>query len=121
MTQQFKLAIADVVDVAIKFKVQDGGVAKPHSFTLIGGRMSQQEVRAVAADNDTPVKDFLLERITGWRGQRLVIDKSNGEPVPFSPEAFECLLTLPGMEMIAYHAYLRANVLSDSAEGRAGK
>lgn len=117
----YKLNIANVVDVAVKFRLQDGGVSKTHSFTLIGSRMSQKEVRAVAEDQDTSVKEFLLERITGWRGQRLVVDDSNNEPVPFSPEAFECLLTLPGMEMVAYRAYLNANVLADTAEGRAGK
>jgi hypothetical protein len=117
----YKLAIANVVDVAIKFKVQDGSVAKTHSFTLIGKRLSQEEVRAIGADHDTSVRDFLLQQVTGWRAQRLVVDDSNGEPVAFSPEAFECLLSLPGMELVAYRAYLETLALSDSREGREKK
>lgn len=117
----YKLAIASLVDVAIKFKVQDGGAVKTHAFKLIGKRKSQDEVRKIAADDDTTVKEFLLENITGWREQRLVLNEASGEPAPFSAEAFECMLSLAGMEVIAYRAYLAANVLADTAEGRAGK
>ncbi len=118
---KLKLAVAAVVDVAVKFKLQDGSDTKTHAFTLIGRRMTQQELRDIAGDDSTSVREFLQKQITGWRGQRLVVDEDSEEPVPFSPEAFECLLTLPGMEMVAYRAYLNACVLADTAEGRAGK
>ena len=117
----FKLAIAPIVDCAVKVKVQDGSDAKTHAFTLIGKRITQQELRDVHADETTSVRDYLRQQITGWRGQRLVVDESSGEPVPFSAEAFDCLLTLPGMELAAYRAYLAACVAADTAEGRAGK
>jgi len=119
--RMFKLAISNVVDCPVKFKVQDGSDTKTHAFTLIGKRITQQELRDAHADDTTSVRDYLKAQITGWRGQRLVVDGDSGEPAAFSVEAFECLLTLPGMEAVAYRAYLAANVLADTAEGRAGK
>lgn len=116
----FKLAIANVVEIPVRFKVQDGGTTKTHAFTLIGDRLDQQQVRDLAKDDETTVKELLMQRLTGWRAQRLVLDDSD-QPAPFSPEALECLLSLPGMEMVAYRGYLQALAVADTSEGREKK
>ncbi|WP_157991425.1 hypothetical protein [Caldimonas tepidiphila] len=117
----FKLTVADIIELPIKITLNDAGKTASHFFHLSAQRISQEEGRealqALQA-NELETKDFLLEKVCGWRGQRLVVDDS-GEPARFSREAFECLLSLAGLPAIVWGAYLRALVLSDGSEGRA--
>ena len=103
----YTLAIADVVELHLKAAVNDGGQDRTFAFHLRAKRMPQQALRDALADKDLTVKDFLREKITGWRGQRLVLGE-DGEPAPFGPEALDCMLSVVGMETLVLNAYLKA-------------
>lgn len=114
----YKLTIANVIELAVKFTVNDAGKTVPHAFTLSAHRMTQDELRATLKDGELPTRDLLHQRVIGWRGQRLVVDDGNA-PADFNPESFDCLLSLVGMESIVLSAYLKAVVLADSQAEKA--
>lgn len=99
----FKLAIEDTVEVPVKFTLKDGRVNKPFNFTLTARRPAKEEAEALS---DLTIKDFLLSNITGWSGQRLVLD-DNGEPANFSRDAFEYMLSTTGVLRMCWDAYLK--------------
>lgn len=116
----FKLVIGDVLDVAVKGSVKDGAATVPFSFTLQMKRLPVEQYReAIKPENDMLVREFLVDNVQGWRGQRLVLDDDE-QPAGYSPEAFACLLTLVGMEQTCVTAYLQALQVSDTAAGRRG-
>lgn len=114
----YKLTIADVIELPIKFTLNDAGKTSIHAFTLRARRMTQDELRVTLKDGELPTRDLLHERITGWRGQRLVVDDADA-PADFNPESFDCLLSLVGMESIVLSAYLKGVVLADSQAEKA--
>jgi hypothetical protein len=104
----FRLVVADVVDFPVKFTVNDGGASKPFAINLQAKRLPQDAFRRLAeGGSDATVGEFLAEHVTGWRGQKLVVDDA-GQPADFSPEAFACLLSLVGVAGLAFAAYLEA-------------
>ena len=104
----YKLVIADIVDVPIKFTANDGGKTVSFFFHLTARRMPQSEFKALIEEADgRTVAEFLSAQITGWRGQRLVVDEA-GAPAEFSPEAPECMFSLVGLPGIALAAYIEA-------------
>ncbi len=99
----FTFAVGDTVTVPVKFTMREHAVDKLFSFTLTGQRKTQDEIEE---QPELSVKDFLLENISDWSGQRLVI-LDNKEPAPFSKDAFEFMLKQPGMLGIVWAAYTR--------------
>lgn len=114
----YKLTVADVIELPVKFSLNDAGKTQSHSFHLSAKRMSQESLRAVMDDEGRKTRDLLQEQITGWRGQRLVVDDSE-QPADFNADAFDCLLSLVGMEQIVLVAYLQGLSLADSQSGKA--
>lgn len=100
----FKLVIADVVDVPVRCTFGN----KDFSFTLHARRDAQPLLDA-ALREDGATSDFMRERVTGWRGQTLVIDDATGAPAEFSAEAFDVMLSVAGMPRTLFLAYLEAN------------
>lgn len=114
----YKLTVGDVVEVPVKGALKDGARDVPFSFTIAAKRIPIAEYRsALGEGSDLTVREFLQAYVTGWRDQRLVVD-DDGQPAPFGPEAFECLLSLVGMEQTILGAYLRALQVSDTSAGR---
>ena len=101
----FTLAIENVVEVPVKFTLKVGKVNKPFNATLTARRLSKEESDNMAADQS--IKDFLLDNVTDWREQRLVLDGVTGEPAPFSREAFDAFLSVSGVLGICWNAYMR--------------
>jgi hypothetical protein len=114
----YKLTISDVVELPVKFTVNDAGKTVSHSFILSAKRMDQKLLRDTLNDSDKLTREVLQERVVGWRGQRLVVDE-NDAPADFSAEAFDCLLSLAGMEAVVLNAYLGALALADTSAGKA--
>lgn len=114
----YKLTISDVIELPVKFTLNDAGKTVAHSFTLSARRMDQQLLRDTLQDSSKLTRDVLQEHVTGWRGQRLVVD-DNDAPADFSHEAFACLLSLAGMEAVVLNAYLGALALADTSAGKA--
>jgi hypothetical protein len=114
---KYRLIVADKIKLPIRLSLNDNGKKAEHKFSLTAARISQDEVRALMADDGT-VRDLLVRKISGWEGQRLVIGDDD-EPAPFSVEALEVLLSLPGVDSIVFGTYLRELAVTDSSEGKA--
>lgn len=99
----YKLAIGNVVHVPVKLTMKDGAVNRTFEFTLTANRKTPEETDALG---DVPVKDFLLDNVTDWSGQRLLLTESD-EPAAFSRDAFGYMLKLPGLLGVVWLAYQR--------------
>lgn len=97
----FKLAVGNVVDVALKLEVF--GQVLP--LTLVCDRD-----KATAAADELWVMDaaqaatFLRSVVTGWKDQRLVLDEA-GAAADFSPQALDFLLAQDGAPQALAGAY----------------
>lgn len=106
-TQEFKLAIEDVMTVKVKLQILSGGVWKKFDYTLYAKRMDQDAVTTVhKVDGEQPVAEFVEKVATGWEDQRLVLNADN-TPAAFSPAALKALLSVPGVATLTYQAYMR--------------
>lgn len=101
----FKLAIDNVVEVPVKFTLKVGKVNKPFNAILIARRLTKEESDAMSAD--LSIKDFLLDNVSDWREQRLVLDDATGEPAAFSRDALDAFLSVSGVLAICWSAYTR--------------
>lgn len=99
----FKIAVANVVKVPVKFTLKDGSVNKLFSFELTATRRTPEEIEE---QPEVTIKDFLLEVVTDWSGQRLIL-QDNNEPAPFGKDAFEYMLKQPAVLMVVWTAYQR--------------
>lgn len=102
----YTLAIDDFVTVPVKFTLKDKGVNKLFGVTLECRRLSQDEISEKLAEKESKVKDFVAEVVTGWSGQRLVLDEG-GQPAEYSPEALGVMLNAAGVAMSCFNAYLK--------------
>lgn len=102
----FTLAIQNTAEVAVKFTLKDGKALKTFAFTFTAERLEQDEISARLEDKEKKVRDFMSEVITGWSGQRLVLDK-DGEPAEFSREALDAMLNVAGVAVVLFNAYLK--------------
>lgn len=99
----FKIAVSNVVVLPIKFTMKDGTTNKLFAFTLTAARKTQEEIEE---HPEQTIKEFLLENVTDWQGQRLVLLENN-EPAAFSREALDYMLKQPGLLSIVWAAYGR--------------
>lgn len=103
----YKLAIDDVVEVPVKFTIKSGRVIKPFTFTLTCTRLfDHDEITARLEEKENKFKEFMAGLVTGWSGQRLVLDEA-GQPVEFNDEALNAMLSVPGVAKQCYDAYMR--------------
>jgi hypothetical protein len=98
-----KIAVGNVVQVPVKFTMRDGSVDKLFSFSLTAERRTPEEVEA---QPELSVKDFLLDNVTDWSGQRFVLLENN-EPAPFSRDNFGFMLMQPGVLGTVWLSYQR--------------
>ena len=99
----FKIAIGNIVQVPLKFTMRDGSVDKLFQFHLTAVRRTQEEIEA---QPELTIREFLLDNVTDWSGQRLVL-LENGEPAAFSRESLDFMLKQPGVLVVAWAAYQR--------------
>ncbi len=102
----YTLAIEDTVEIPVKFTLKVKGVAKLFAFTLTADRLAQDEISARLEDKESKVRDFIAEVVTGWSGQRLVLD-AEGQPAEFTPEALSSMLNVAGVAGVIFSAYLK--------------
>ena len=103
---KFVLAVEDTVEFLVKFSVKSKGVLKTFSATLEATRLTQPEISERLDNKNKTVSEFLTEVVTGWSGQRLVLD-GEGNPAEFSAEAFEAFLGVAGLAHLCFTAYLK--------------
>ena len=100
------IAISDTANVPVKFTVKDGNVNKLFAFSFTAKKYSQDEVGESLDEKDRKIKDFMAEVITGWSGQRLVLD-DNGEPSAFDAEGLDMMLNVMGVANVMFGAYFK--------------
>lgn len=100
------LAIGNTANVAVKFSLKDGGINKPFSFNFTAKKYSQDEVTELLSEKDNKVTGFMRDVVTGWSGQRLVLD-DNGEPSAFDAEALDMMLNVMGVANVMFGAYFK--------------
>lgn len=106
------LAISNTVEFSVKLSIKDGGVLKPFAFTLVATRLEQDEISAKLDNKEGLSTDFLKEVVTGWKGQRLVLD-DEGQPAEFSPEGLAAMLRVTGLANVCFNAYLKEVVAKE--------
>jgi hypothetical protein len=100
----FKSAVGNVVKFQVKFTLKEGLLNKQFAFTLTGVRKEPDELEL---ESEKTIKSALLECLTDWADQRLVLLENN-EPAPFSPEAVEYLAVKhPSVLLLFWAAYQR--------------
>lgn len=103
----YTLAIDDVVDVPVKFAFKSGRVVKQFAFSLTCTRLPTHEAISERMDEkEQKYKEFLTDLVTGWSGQRFVLD-DKGAPVEFSADALDAMLSAPGVAKKCFDAYLK--------------
>lgn len=102
----FTLAVENEVEVPVKLTLKSKGVAKLFSFTLEATRLAQTEINERLENKESLIKDFLIEVVHGWKGQRLVLNE-RGEPADFGAEAFEAMLNVAGVATVCFNAYFQ--------------
>lgn len=103
----YKLAIAPIIEFELPVRVNDGGRMRTFNMRVQGKRLSHEEL----AEKTKAMKDreFLLEVIVGWSGQKLVLDDETGEPAAFGVEALDAMLSgIVGLEHQMARAYVEA-------------
>lgn len=100
----YAVSIEDTVTVPVKFTMRERSVDKLFSFSLTAKRKTQDEIEE---QPELSVKDFLLDNISDWSHQRLVV-LENKEAAPFTRDALEFMLKQPGLLGIIWTAYTRA-------------
>lgn len=103
----YKLAVGSVVEFESVVKLNDGGRIRTFPLRLQGRRLGHEELgEKTRAMTD---RALLLDVITGWQ-QKLLLDDASGEPVPYSAEAFEAMLSMVlNLEHQLARAYVEAS------------
>lgn len=117
------LKIGAIIALSIALQINDAA-AKPaeFKFKLTAKRMTTEEWNehfGPGQNNPKTVREFLLERITGWEGQTLVIDDQTNQPAPFTPENFDIMLGVLGVPEVIFQSYLREVIKAAAPEAKA--
>lgn len=118
---KYRLKIADVIEFPVALKVRNGATVEDHKFHLSAQRITSDDAAELfktgGERGEQTLGDFLAEKLTGWRGQKLVVDEDD-KPAEFAPESLAALLGLPGVAAVIYGEYLKEIAASTGAEGR---
>jgi hypothetical protein len=121
ITMAFKLAIGNIIEFPVHLKLRDGDRLKDYKFSLQATRIDAAQARDLFQNSgnysNTTIDEFLLQNITGWRGQTLVVNEDDGSSAQFGPEALAALLSAAGAANTIYLAYLKAVMASNGDEG----
>ena len=107
-----KLKIANVVEVPVRYTFNPGSTKQQEfRFSITANRISEEEagdlVNGKSEASQETIAEFLRRIVTDWRKQTLVLDEDTDEPLPFSAEAFDAMLSVAGLPMAIYMAYLK--------------
>ena len=117
----YKLAIGNVFEFRVQAAIKDGRTEHKLDVHFTADRLTAQEGADLLGGRgdaaEATINDFLLEHISGWRGQKLVLEE-DGQPAEFSRDALDVMLSVAGLGMAIYMAYLKALAAADTSEGR---
>lgn len=104
---KYKIAIGNKIDVDVAGKIEDGGSPKNFKFKLKCERLDQEEITKRMQNKDESIKEFMESVTTGWADQRLVLNEDD-TPADYTTEALAALMSIAGMPVFLYQAYLKA-------------
>lgn len=117
------LKVGNFIEVPIRLEINDAGKPAVFRFKLTAKRLNVPEWQAHFGDDGEHkhqlMRDFLLEHITAWQGQTLVVDSDTNQPADFNRENFELMLSLLGVQGVVFQAYLKEVLKAAAPEGRA--
>lgn len=117
------LRIGNFVQIPVRLEINDAGKNAVFSFRLTAKRLSVDQWREHFTDqgahSEQTVKDFLLDHVTGWSGQTLVIDEDTDSPCDFSRDNFALMLGVLGVQGVVFQGYMREVLKASSPEGKA--
>lgn len=107
------MSIKIVVAPKVKFKVKgtfadENGKDLPFDFTLTAKRLDTDQIAeqtALGADANTSIRDFVKGVVEDWSG----VNDADGQAIPFSTDALDSLLRLPGVALLVFRAFLENN------------
>lgn len=107
MTTKYTVAIGNNVEVPIKFTLKEGRVNKAFAYTLLAERREAADIEAAMKDNEYKFKEALLSLgcVTGWVGQKLILEEDGKTPAEFNDEAFGAMLSIPVVAAIVFQSY----------------
>lgn len=102
------MALKIVISPRVKFKVagkfaDEAGNDQPFDFTLTAKRLNADEVGEKSGS--IPLREFVREVAEDWSG----VNDETGAAIPFSADALDSLLRLPGVALLAFRAYVDHN------------
>lgn len=107
------MSIKIVVAPKVKFKVKgtfadENGKDVPFDFSLTAKRLDMDQIAeqtAQVAERTNSARDFLVGVIEDWSG----VNDADGQAIPFSTDALDSLLKLPGVVLLVFRAFLDNN------------
>lgn len=107
-----KLKIANVVEVPVHYTFNPGSTKQQEfRFFVTANRITEAEAADLVSGkgeaSQETIAEFLRRTVTDWRRQTLVLDEETDQPLPFSAEAFDAMLSVAGLPMAMYMAYLK--------------
>lgn len=115
-----KLRVGNFVEFPVTLKLNDGGKDKTFKLRLTAKRLSSQDWAAwfEAEENQNKsvtevTKALLMDHITDWSEQTLVVDDDTGQPAEFSAEGLELMLGLFQVMGVVQTAYIEALGIKD--------
>jgi hypothetical protein len=121
----YKLAVGEFIDFPVTLEFNDAGTTRKFTFRLVSKRLPEsvlskhtdQLLSATSSiDGRVEATNALLQAyVTDWRDQKLVLD-DEGQPAPFSAEAFAVMLGQNGAAVEISRALTEAN----RAKGKPG-
>lgn len=116
------LRIGNFIQVPIRLEINDAGKNAVFSFRLTAKRLNVEQWKSHFTDggehSEQTVKDFLLEHVTEWDGQNLVMDDETNRQAPFTRENFELMLGVLGVQSVVFQCYLKEVLKAGAPEGR---
>lgn len=96
----FKLIVSATVLIAVAGKIpNEAGVALPFDFTLKCDRLPADQIRNLV--EKSTITEVVRKVSRGWDA----VTDDDGNAVPFSVEALDQLLNVPGMAKVCFDAY----------------
>lgn len=117
------LKVGNFIELPIRLEINDAGKPAVFNFKLTAKRLNVPEWQAHFGEDGEHkhqlVRDFLLDHITAWQGQTLVIDADTNQPAAFSRDHLDLMLSLLGVQGVIFAAYLKEVLKAAAPEGRA--
>ena len=117
------LRIGNFVQLPVRLEINDAGKPAVFNFKLTAKRLSVDQWREHFTDGgehgEQTIKDFLLDHVTAWDGQTLVVDDATNQPAPFTRDNFAVMLSVLGVQGVIFQGYLKEVLKASAPEGRA--